>query len=148
MRFLQNHWLSIVLIFSGIGVGGRIFSQTDKRDIWFLRCHQVKAAFDWQYHAKNFHRTFHPDPWHFAEKAMFSLLEALDITANSIGNLVFQKHLLKMKQMATKGEPMESSISTSNLFPPLVVQMIAVGEETAETGLYIEQNSRILRSRN
>jgi type IV pilus assembly protein PilC len=65
-------------------------------------------------------------------KSGVSLLDALDVTARSSGNRVVQKEVLMMKQAATKGQSMEKSLSGSTLFPELVVQMIAVGEETAE----------------
>jgi type IV pilus assembly protein PilC len=61
-----------------------------------------------------------------------SLLNALDVTAKSCGNLWIEKEILDMKKTASKGEALEKSISASSLFPDLVVQMIAVGEETAE----------------
>jgi type IV pilus assembly protein PilC len=61
-----------------------------------------------------------------------SLLEALHVTSQSSGNRVFQKQILRMKEMAERGEAMEKSIAGSDLFPELVVQMISVGEETAE----------------
>lgn len=67
-------------------------------------------------------------------QAGVSLLEALDITAKSSGNLVFQAQILQMKEMAGRGEAMEKSLAGSKLFSPLVIQMIAVGEETAELG--------------
>lgn len=61
-----------------------------------------------------------------------SLLEALDVTSDISGNRVFQEQILQMKQSAVKGEPMEKSINDSSLFPALLVQMIGIGEETAE----------------
>ena len=61
-----------------------------------------------------------------------SLLESLDVTCDISGNRIFQEQILRMKQSAVKGEPMEKSISSSSLFPALLVQMIGIGEETAE----------------
>ena len=61
-----------------------------------------------------------------------SLLDALEVTAKSSGNLIIQKQILNMKETAAKGEPMEKSLTDPKLFPELVTQMIAVGEETAE----------------
>ena len=65
-------------------------------------------------------------------KSGVSLLDALDVTARSSNNQVIQKEVMMMKQTATKGQSMEKSLSGSKLFPELVVQMISVGEETAE----------------
>lgn len=61
-----------------------------------------------------------------------SLLEALNVTAQSSGNQVVTREIIHMKEMAKRGEAMEHSLTGSKIFPDLVVQMIAVGEETAE----------------
>ncbi|MBN1781866.1 type II secretion system F family protein [bacterium] len=61
-----------------------------------------------------------------------SLLEALQVTARSSGNRVVESHVMQMRSMAARGEAMERSLASSSFFPDLVVQMIAVGEETAE----------------
>lgn len=60
------------------------------------------------------------------------LLDALEVTARSSGNRLIEKEIIEMKQMASKGEAIEKSMSGSTVFPDLVIQMIAVGEETAE----------------
>lgn len=60
------------------------------------------------------------------------LLEALHVTAKSSGNSVIETHVMQMRSMASRGEAMEKSLASSSFFPELVVQMIAVGEETAE----------------
>ncbi len=65
-------------------------------------------------------------------KSGISLLEALKVTAQSSGNRVISREINYMKEMARRGEAMEHSLSESKIFPDLVVQMIAVGEETAE----------------
>ena len=59
-------------------------------------------------------------------------MDALDVTAKSVENRVIEKEIGVMKETAGRGESMEASLEESKIFPPLVVQMIAVGEETAE----------------
>jgi type IV pilus assembly protein PilC len=61
-----------------------------------------------------------------------SLLDALDVTARSVENVVVESEIRQMKESASRGEAMETSLVGSRIFPPLVIQMIAVGEETAE----------------
>lgn len=79
-------------------------------------------------------------------QAGVALLEALEITAKSSGNLVFQKQILQMKGMASRGDPMEKSLAGSKLFSPLVIQMIAVGEETAELGVMLLKTAAFYES--
>jgi type IV pilus assembly protein PilC len=61
-----------------------------------------------------------------------SLIDALDVTARSCGNVVIEGKIREMRRSASRGEALEASISNDDLIPELVVQMIAVGEETAE----------------
>jgi type IV pilus assembly protein PilC len=75
-----------------------------------------------------------------------SLLEALEITARSAGNQLFAQEVARMKLMATRGELMEKAISGSKLFPPLVAQMIAVGEETAELDSLLTKTAEFYES--
>lgn len=61
-----------------------------------------------------------------------ALLDALDVTSESAGNVHLAHQVAGMKNAAAKGEALEASLQNNTLFPDLVVQMIAVGEETAE----------------
>ncbi len=61
-----------------------------------------------------------------------SLLEALEIAAVISGNKVFEKSIYDMKSDATKGALIAESMSSTKIFPPVVIQMILVGEETAK----------------
>jgi type IV pilus assembly protein PilC len=61
-----------------------------------------------------------------------SLLEALDITNRSSTNYYLRQDITNMKFFAAKGEKLTRSLRQSGIFPLMVVQMIAVGEETAE----------------
>ncbi len=60
-----------------------------------------------------------------------SLLEALSITEKSVDNVHFRREITAMQKSAERGEPLEHALQRSKLFPMLVVQMLAVGEETA-----------------
>ncbi len=61
-----------------------------------------------------------------------SILEALDITARTAGNMVVQKALLKARSEVQEGKTLVDPIRSADLFPPMVVQMVGVGEETGE----------------
>ncbi len=59
-----------------------------------------------------------------------SLLQAIDVTARSCGNERVRLELITMKDLTSKGEKLAHSFKGSQLFPLMVIQMIAVGEET------------------
>ena len=60
------------------------------------------------------------------------ILQSLDIVAKTSGNKVIEKKLLDVKLEVSKGQPLAVPMSQAKIFPPLVVQMTAVGEETGE----------------
>ena len=61
-----------------------------------------------------------------------SILEALDITAHTAGNMVVEKALLNARMEVQEGKTLVEPIQRAKMFPPMVVQMIGVGEETGE----------------
>lgn len=61
-----------------------------------------------------------------------SVLETLHVTGEAIGNTVIQKQLDHAAVEVKNGKPLSEPLSQSKLFPPIVSQMIAVGEETGE----------------
>lgn len=60
------------------------------------------------------------------------ILNALDITGRSISNKVIEGQLQIVKDSVRRGEPMAAPMEKSGVFPPMVVQMIMVGEEVGE----------------
>ena len=59
-----------------------------------------------------------------------SLLPALELAQRTTSNLWFLERLQTVRQSMSEGESLTASFSASNLFPPLVVQLVAVAEET------------------
>lgn len=62
-----------------------------------------------------------------------SMLETLRVTGNSIGNETFKDELEKSASAVTSGQQLSTALSKSGLFPAIVPQMLAVGEETGKT---------------
>ena len=58
------------------------------------------------------------------------ILEGLEITANAAGNVVVKKAVLKTRASISTGQTIAGPLRESEVFPPMVVQMISVGEET------------------
>lgn len=58
------------------------------------------------------------------------ILTALDITARTAGNKVIETAIIATKGSIGEGETIAAPLKESAVFPPMVVQMIAVGEET------------------
>lgn len=62
-----------------------------------------------------------------------SVLETLRVTGNAIGNDAFKDELTKGAQAVTSGDQLSQALEKGGLFPAIVPQMLAVGEETGET---------------
>jgi type IV pilus assembly protein PilC len=59
-----------------------------------------------------------------------SILEALDITARTAGNAVVEEGILTTRKSIERGETIAGPLKQTEVFPPMVVQMIGVGEAT------------------
>jgi len=58
------------------------------------------------------------------------ILTGLEITARTAGNRVVQEAIMAARASIREGETISAPLRQSNVFPPMVVQMISVGEET------------------
>src|SRR5450755_4408070 len=58
------------------------------------------------------------------------ILEGLDITAKTAGNAVVERALMKVRKSLEEGKSLTEPLKDSNVFPGMVTQMIAVGEQT------------------
>jgi len=58
------------------------------------------------------------------------VLESLDITARTSGNAVIERAILEVRKQVEEGKSLAEPLKTTNQFPPMVVQMISVGEAT------------------
>jgi type IV pilus assembly protein PilC len=62
-----------------------------------------------------------------------SIVESIETTAGAIGNAVIEKELLESSKAVQAGSPLSSELAKSKHFPPIVIQMLSVGEETGQT---------------
>jgi type IV pilus assembly protein PilC len=58
------------------------------------------------------------------------ILDGLDIVAKTAGNVVIEEALLDVKAAISEGKTISEPLQESEVFPGMVTQMIAVGEET------------------
>lgn len=61
-----------------------------------------------------------------------AVLDALSVTGGAIGNKVIQEELAEAAKQVQNGKPLSIAIAASKHFPPIVPQMLAVGEETGQ----------------
>lgn len=66
-----------------------------------------------------------------------AVLESIDVTSRAIGNTVFEEALKHAAEEVKNGATLSSVIEQNELFPPIVAQMLAVGEETGQTDVVL-----------
>ena len=74
-------------------------------------------------------------------RAGVPILQALDIVADSTGNEVLARAAGDVKESVRSGETMASPLAKHEVFPPMVVQMIAVGEDTGALDAMLDKIS-------
>lgn len=61
------------------------------------------------------------------------LVEAVDITANTMENVLFHEAMKGARDEIIKGVPLSTPLEQSGLFPPMLYHMIRIGEESGNT---------------
>jgi type IV pilus assembly protein PilC len=72
-------------------------------------------------------------------KAGVPLGQTFEAVIASTGNRVFQRGLNTVKEQMTSGEGFAGPLIRTRLFPPMLTQMVRVGEETGTLDTYLEQ---------
>lgn len=67
-----------------------------------------------------------------------SMIDALDITAKSMENVHYRKALENAKDQVSRGVPLSRPLKTCGLFPPMVIHMVSIGEETGNIETMLE----------
>jgi type IV pilus assembly protein PilC len=126
--FLQGYWwacgLAIVGTFFGIKQlyatsGGQLFIDKLMLNLPILGDMQRKSA------VARFTRTLGT-----LISSGVSILEGLEITAKTAGNRVIHDAVMNSRASIAGGETIAGPLKESGVFPPMVVQMINVGEQT------------------
>ena len=58
------------------------------------------------------------------------LIDALESAAGASGNAVFRYAILEIRSEVSSGMQMNLAMRNSNIFPDMVIQMVAIGEES------------------
>jgi type IV pilus assembly protein PilC len=74
-------------------------------------------------------------------KAGVPVLQALDIVSDTTGNEVITRAALDVKESVRSGESMSAPLERHDVFPPMTVQMIAVGEDTGALDAMLDKIS-------
>lgn len=136
-EFMQNYWWVLGGIVAAIVIGLKMFYKTEKGH-WTIDALLLKAPLIGNVLRKvavaKFTRTL---------ATMMSsgvpILEGLNIVSKTAGNVVIEAAVVKTRQAISEGQSIAEPLSASGVFPPMVVQMIAVGEATGALDIMLNK---------
>ena len=67
------------------------------------------------------------------------MIQTLAIIARSTGNAFMAEKVLRLRDTVERGEPLSRAASATGMFSPLVLQMMAIGEETGELSELLDE---------
>lgn len=128
-EFMQSYWY---LGLSGIFIAGYLFKKThqnslafrDKVDVAILKIPVIGDILDKATvarYARTLSTTF---------AAGVPLIDALESAAGASGNAVYRKAILEIRAEVSSGMQMNLAMRNSQIFPDMVIQMVAIGEES------------------
>ncbi len=126
---MQSYWWIFLLIIVGAVVANKEFDQRsekyrDFKDRLVLRIPIISDILNKgavARYARTLSTTF---------AAGVPLVEALDSAAGASGNVVYRNAIHKIRDDVSTGTQMNLSMQSTNIFPNMVVQMVAIGEES------------------
>jgi len=127
-NFLRKFFLLVLAFPVGVFIGFKKFRETEKglllTDTYFLRIPLFGLLLKKVAVAK-FSRTLGT-----LIKSGVPILQALETVAKTSGNKVIENAIGTAKESIREGERMADPLKKTGVFPPMVIQMIAIGEET------------------
>jgi MSHA biogenesis protein MshG len=67
------------------------------------------------------------------------MIQTLNVIAKSAGNEYMAERVIRLRDAVERGDPLSRAATTVGMFPPLVLQMMAVGEETGELSELLDE---------
>lgn len=127
-EFMQRFWWLVILLFGGF-IGGTIFIRQNKKTKYYLDYFVLRIPIFGKMLQKavlaRMTRTL---------SSLFTssvpILQAMSIVENVVGNEVISRVIRASRDSLERGESLTDPMRKHWAFPPLVTQMIAIGEET------------------
>ena len=127
-NLLINRWYVFVIVIALI-VGGFMFYRSTDLGTHQLAAFSLKAPIFGQLSTKSASARFARN---FATliAAGMPMIQAIEITANTMDNILFKEELLNLRDQVSLGSSIAGFMKNSPLFPPMLHHMIGIGEET------------------
>ncbi len=136
-NFFAAYWWAIVLAVGGAWYGLRAWRRTEngalRFDRWKLQA-PIIGDILLRGTLSRFARAFS-----MAQRSGVPILQALNVTAAAVDNVWISRRVLAMRDGIEHGEALSRTAQRTGVFTPLVIQMIAVGEESGNLDDMVEE---------
>lgn len=129
-RGIQANWLLLSIVFAALFVGWKVFSST-KGGAKILDRLKLKAPLIGPIQLKSAVSRFSRTLGTLVTSGV-PILQALGITRETAGNLIIAEAVDKVHEAVREGESIVAPLEASKVFPPMVISMVDVGEETGQ----------------
>lgn len=126
--FMRNYWYAVIIVGVGATVGFKKWKVTPAGKAVLDRAALKAPVFGRIVHKSaiaRFARTLS-----VLLRSGVNILTALEITAETVNNAVIEDTIEDIRNGVRGGQPMSTPMAAHEVFPPMIVQMLAVGEET------------------
>jgi len=128
--FMVHFWWLLLVVFGGAVV---FFKRWSKTEMGGLIVEQAKFKIPiWGALQKDIIMAKFARTMGLLAGAGISILEALEIVSSTLGSIIFAEGLKRAASRVEKGESLADSLSVVSEFPPILSQMVAVGEQTGK----------------
>jgi type IV pilus assembly protein PilC len=134
---VRTYWWMFILIGVGIGVAIRRYKKTERGRMQFDVLKLKVPVFGGLFHKTALSR--------FANtlgvllRSGVPILQALDIVKETVNNAVLSKAVTDVQASVKEGESIARPLGSHAVFPPMVVQMLAIGEETGAVDTMLDK---------
>ena len=126
--FLQNYWWAIIIVVGASIYGLKRYLATPKGEYWWdgtLLKLPIFGPLVMKTAMTRFTKMFET-----LSRSGLPILQIFEVVSRTIGNKVLGDALLKASEGIEHGRGVAVSLAETGLFPPLVVRMISVGEDS------------------
>ncbi len=127
-NFITNYTIVVIIVLAGVVIAYRSFKQTPAGD-YFLSNLSFKipvfGSLNKEVTLAVMTRTLGA-----MVGSGISILEALNIVADTVGNNIYREGLMIAAKDVEKGFPFSMSLKNDQNFPTIISQMVGIGEET------------------
>lgn len=128
--WFKSWWWVPLLVLVALIVGGVLFHRTDKGKHffgWLARKTPVVGNLTVKTACATFCRTME-----VLIGSGLTLTDSMDLAASNMGNIYYLEAIRDARGMVAEGTPLRESLLRTGIFPPMVSNLVGVGEETGD----------------